>query len=203
MNERGTKHGSGHDPGVESASACMTRFQSSWDTQAFQQLVSDHTGAALGVARRILSDDVLAEDAVQEAFLRVVRFRHQYDRAKPFSVWFYTILRNVCRDILRQRVRHMQAMNRIAESLVTPTQHPAGKLEVQDFLQKLPASEQSVLVLRILHDMSFPDISAVMGISVEAAKKRAQRGLRALRQNLQAMDATRSRTEINATADAK
>jgi RNA polymerase sigma-70 factor, ECF subfamily len=162
----------------------MRRFQRVRDTGAFQQLVSHYAGPALGVAQKILCDRVLAEDAVQETFLRVVRCRDRYDASKPFSLWFYTILRNICRDMLRQRRRHMKAMGEIAKGAIRATENPGHSLDVQDVLQSLPASEQIVLTLRIVHDLPFRDIAAVVGITVEAARKRAQRGLKTLRQKM-------------------
>jgi RNA polymerase sigma-70 factor (ECF subfamily) len=176
----------------------MTQFQRVLDIGAFQQLVSEYSGPALGVAQRILSDHVLAEDAVQETFLRVVRCRHRYDPSKSFSLWFYTILRNICTDMLRQRMRHMKAVGEIAEESIHAVQKPSHILDVQDVLQSLPASEQVVLTLRIVHDLPFREIATVVGISVEAAKKRAQRGLRTLRQRMHATDLPSSRAGVKA-----
>jgi RNA polymerase sigma-70 factor, ECF subfamily len=166
----------------------MRRFQRRRDTEAFRRLVSHYAGPALGVAQKILCDHVLAEDAVQETFLRVVRCRDRYDPSKPFSLWFYTILRNVCRDMLRQRTRHIKAMAEIADGTIRVAENPGHSLDVRDVLQSLPASEQIVLSLRILDDLPFRDIAAVVGITVEAARKRAQRGLRTLRRRMHAAE---------------
>ena len=179
----------------------MARFQRGLDTRAFRQLVSHYTGPALGVAQQILSDHVLAEDAVQEAFLRVVRCRDQYEPSKAFSSWFYTILRNICTDMLRQRTRHIKALSEIADWSKPVTQNPDISLKVQELLQSLPASEQVVLSLRIIHDMPFRDIATVVGISTEAAKKRAQRGLRALREKMCDSKHTSKKTDIGDLAN--
>lgn len=169
---------------VTSHETLMTRFQRSLDTKAFQQIVSHYSGPALGLAQQILSDSVLAEDAVQEAFLRVVRCRDHYKPSKPFSCWFYAILRNICTDMLRRRTRHMKAVAEIADWSRPATRKTGHSFNVQELLQNLPASEQVVLNLRIVHDLPFRDIAAVVGISIEAAKKRAQRGLRTLRERM-------------------
>ena len=174
----------------------MRQFQHTLDTEAFQQLVSAYTNPALGLAQKILSDRLLAEDAVQEAFLRVVRSRQQYDPSQPFSLWFYTILRNICRDMLRQRTRHMKVVGEIAEGQVRSEQNPSHPLYVQDVLQSLPASEQIVLTMRIVHNLPFRDIAAAVGITVEAAKKRAQRGLRTLRQRMNPAELSGGKFEV-------
>lgn len=179
----------------------MARFQRSLNIEAFQQIVSHYSGPALGIAQKILSDHILAEDAVQEAFLRVVRCRHQYDTSKPFSLWFYTILRNICKDMLRQRTRHIKVIGEIADRLTPAIQNPTHILSVQDFLQILPASEQIVLTLRIIHDLPFRDIAAVVGITIEAAKKRAQRGLRTLRKRMHESQFSSKKADIRILTD--
>lgn len=83
----------------------MARFQDRGDAEAFEQIVSRFLAPALAAAHEVLSDHALAEDAVQEAFLRVVRRRDRYLPAKPFSSWFYAILRNLCTDMLRRRAK--------------------------------------------------------------------------------------------------
>lgn len=186
---------------VTSHEVLMARFQRGLDTRAFGQIVSHYTGPALGVAQQILSDRVLAEDAVQEAFLRVVRCRDQYEPSRAFSSWFYTILRNICTDMLRQRTRHIKAVGEIADWSKPATQNPEPSFNAQELLQSLPASEQAVLSLRIIHDMPFRDIATVVGISTEAAKKRAQRGLRALREKMRDSERTIEKTDINALAN--
>ena len=162
----------------------MRAFQDRLDTGAFDQIVSRLLSPALGVARQLVCDHALAEDAVQEAFLRVIRSRGQYRRSQPFANWFYTILRNVCLDMLRRRARQRGMIRELA--LQTPEFVEPGASDASDALEllgRLPAGERDVLVLRTGHDLPFRDVAAALGISEEAAKKRAQRGLRRLRKH--------------------
>jgi len=158
----------------------MARFQARLDSDAFEQIVSSYMSRALAVARQILSDHALAEDAVQESFLRVIRKRDQYVCSSPFSCWFYAIVRNVCVDMLRQQARQKQAMEEIANG------GQAGTIwtdlsQIPKLLGGLAHGERDVLMLRIVHGLQFRDVAAALGISEEAAKKRAQRALRRLR----------------------
>lgn len=184
------------DSSTVSHEILMARFQQHLDINAFQRIVAAYSRPALAVAQRILSDGFLAEDAVQETFLRVFRRRGQFQVTKPFSCWFYTILRNVCTDMLRQRSRHAQAVSQMADWPRTTVQPPGSTLDVQDALQMLPVSEQTVLTFRILHGLPFRDIAALMGISPEAAKKRAQRGLRKLRERVNAPQSPDTRSVV-------
>jgi len=158
----------------------MARFATRLDAEAFEQIVSAYMRPALSVAKQMLCDHALAEDAVQESFLRVIRKRQQYVRSSPFSCWFYAIVRNVCVDMLRRQARRKQVMEEIAADAPPPTAD--GNLsEAPELLDGVAHDERNVLMLRIVHGLQFRDVAAALGISEEAAKKRAQRALRRLR----------------------
>ncbi|MFO7900555.1 MAG: sigma-70 family RNA polymerase sigma factor [Planctomycetota bacterium] len=173
------------DPDAPTPEEQMARFQRHGDADAFGALVDRFLQPALGVARQMLPDHAMAEDAVQDAFLRVIRKRDQYDPARPFAAWFYTVLRNICRDKLRRRGREKRALQAQAavQDVVAPPppDGPEPDFPGLRLLDRLPERERAVLRLRIVHDMPFRDIAAALGISHEAAKKRGQRGLRHLR----------------------
>ena len=159
----------------------MVRFKTQLDQAAFEQLVLEYASPAAAVANQILGDWALAEDAVQEAFIRVVRKRSQYVESRPFSSWFYAILRHVCVDMLRKRRRERALVKRLYDR-VKLSVHSGPSVDREVLLSVLAVSERSVLELRVVHSMPFREIAVALGISEEAAKKRAQRGLRKLRQ---------------------
>lgn len=161
----------------------MRRFQRSGDVDCFEQLVNRFADRGRSVARQIVWDRSLADDAVQEAFLRVLRSRGRYDPARPFSTWFFTILRNVCMDMLRRLGREGQALNELAAR--APRQTPSAPdqpANIHHLLAALPDIERDALTLRVTGELSLADVGAALGISEEAAKKRVQRGLRRLRE---------------------
>lgn len=161
----------------------MVRFIAGLDARAFDQIVARYLQPGLAVARRYLQDSSLAEDAVQTTLLRVIKQRHKYQPSRPFANWFYTILRNTCRDMLRHQSRQARLVREVATARTSQRQHaPSGELETRDLLETLPKISREVLELRILHGLAFKDIAAALDISQEAAKKRAQRGLRLLRE---------------------
>ena len=164
--------------------ALMRRYQRRLDEGAFETLVARFSGPALTVAEGILCDRGLAEDAVQETFLRLVRSRRRYRPSRPFATWFYTILRNVCTDMLRRRGRRERALRRLASEPREQEEVGAG-LEARDLLGLLMPADRVVLTLRVLHGLAFRDVAVALGISEEAAKKRAQRALRRLRRLVQ------------------
>jgi len=163
----------------------MARFRSRLDAAAFDEIVSRFMRPALAIAVRILSDVTAAEDAVQEAFLRVVRARDRYDPGKRFAPWFYAIVRHVSVDLSRRQARQREAVEDLAaQTPVGAGVPPPRGSAAADLLNGLPPGVRDVLVLRIIEGMPYRDVAAALGISEEAAKKRAQRGLRRLRERL-------------------
>ncbi len=170
------------NPTDVSPEALMARFRERLDPAAMEGIVAKFTAPALAAARQILGSESLAEDAVQEAFLRLVRHPRLYDPRRPFSHWFYTVLRNACRDHLRRRTKRAEVERRGA----VPERDgpPAEGVDIRVLLERLPEEEKPVLLLRLQGGLSFEEIGGFLGISLEAAKKRAQRGLRRLREKM-------------------
>lgn len=162
----------------------MSRFRTRLDKTAFERLVNNYTPPATALAHQMLRDPALAEDAVQEAFVRVIRKRRQYVSSRPFAHWFYAILRNICIDTLRRQKREKAVVQHLTHRI----KHFIRNERAPDcigLLGSLGPHERSVLELRAVHSMTFEDIAIALDISVEAAKKRAQRGFRKLRKQIE------------------
>ena len=160
------------------------------DPEALEQVVSKLARPALALARRMLPEASLAEDAVQEALLRVVRWADRYRPSMPLDNWFYAIVRNVCRDMLRRRARQARAISAVAAGQPTQIDPPdPATADVRQFLNRLGPEARTALTLRVVDGLSFREVAAAVGISEEAAKKRAQRALRRLRDLYRAADA--------------
>lgn len=165
-----------HQPSDE---ALMARFREAFDEEALDQLVGRHHARACRVATALLGDADTAEDAVQEAFIRVVRQRDRYMLGQRFSPWFYTILRNLCRDHHRWRSRHERKIELLSLQREPSSQEPSrGVLEL---LQLLTPPEREILSLRFVEGMPFREIARLLGCTEEAAKKRGQRAIKRLR----------------------
>ena len=159
----------------------MARFVETLDEEPFQELVSRYLASARAVASTVLRDRTEAEDVVQETFLRIIRSRHQYALNRVFAPWFYTILRNVCRDVQRKRKLQGQFLREHALPVKDPPVPGGG---YWDLVDKLPLPQQRVLQLKIGQDLTFKEIALALGCTVEAAKKRAQRALERLRETV-------------------
>jgi len=167
----------------------MARFRASASEAAFEELFHRHVASAYRTALSILRDPSAAEDVLQEAFLSVVRARRSYEKGRPFAPWFYTIVRNACRDELRRPRPAMLPDGEEPASLAESD--PGAALEWREEVASarrafgfLPEAEREVLALRIYGALTFAEIASVCGTTAGAAKKRAHRGLARLRRAL-------------------
>ena len=72
------------------------------DLEAFNTLFRRYERKVYMYCMRVLLDEDVAQDAFQEAFMRLYEHRHSYD-GRNFMVWFFTIVRNVCLNMRRNK----------------------------------------------------------------------------------------------------
>ena len=156
---------------------------------AFAALVERYQRRAFGVALRILGRRQDAEDAVQQAFLRLYEARGQYDPKWRLSTWFYRILTNTCVDDLRRR-RPLIPLEEWDGSSVERPDHTLERSEREQLLQSalatIPPEARTVLTLYYGDGRSYQEIGAIRGVSVNTVKTHLRRGRLALRRALRA-----------------
>jgi RNA polymerase sigma-70 factor (ECF subfamily) len=146
-----------------------------------------HLPKMLALARRMLSDSTEAEDAVQDAFLRLWTHaaRWQPGQAK-FETWLYRVTLNKCFDRLRRRPTLA-----IDSAMADPAPGPAANLESAALSEEIEAAmaalpERQRAAIQLCHYQECGNIEAaeILGISVEALESLLARGRRALRARL-------------------
>jgi len=159
------------------------------DAVAFQILVDSGLSRILAVARRMLGDDMEAEDVAQDVFLRLWRQADKWDggRAKV-STWLYRVTVNSCID--RLRARREDTVKELPELAHQATQVQAMEEEdlqryMDEALQALPERQRTALVLFHYEDLSMSAVSEIMDASVEAVESLLGRGRRALKKDLE------------------
>ncbi|WP_258070943.1 RNA polymerase sigma factor [Pseudoclavibacter sp. RFBG4] len=149
----------------------------------------DHGSVLLGFTVNALRDRPLAEDCVQETFLRAWRARDSFDSTKGGErTWLFAIARNVISDALRARDR----LPRIAASdastasadLPAETPDPLIGLGLTEALARLPDEQREAIVAIHLTGYSYAEFSARCGVPVATLRTRVFYGLRAVRGHL-------------------
>jgi RNA polymerase sigma-70 factor (ECF subfamily) len=160
------------------------------DRAAAQVLMRRHLPKMLGLARRMLSDSVEAEDAVQDAFMRLWTHaaRWQPGQAK-FETWLYRVTLNKCFDRLRRKpAAPLDAARGVAYPAPAPNtnlQSSNHSRQIEDELQALPERQRAAIQLCHYQDCGNIEAAEIMGISVEALESLLSRGRRTLRTRLQ------------------
>ncbi|MEO0598809.1 MAG: RNA polymerase sigma factor [Chloroflexota bacterium] len=166
-------------------------------TEAMQLLVDRYYDAILRYVFRMTGGrQTLAEDMVQESFLKMIRGIATYDSDQPFRPWLYAIATNVVRNHYRLADTQRTISTDVETfELQTGTLSPENTLEdteshiaVADALMRLPEHQRAVVVLYYYEDMSQKDISDLLGIPVGTVKSRLSIGLKRLREMLMKVD---------------
>jgi RNA polymerase sigma factor (sigma-70 family) len=158
------------------------------DEKALGALYDRFGRVAYGVALRILRDQALAEDAVQEAFLAIWRSADTYrrERAKP-STWILTLVHRRAVDLVRREDRRRgQPLTEVPEPEATAVPDEASLRErraaVQSALRSLPGEQRQALELAYYGGYTQSELAAHLGVPLGTVKSRMFAGLSRLRE---------------------
>ena len=160
------------------------------DVDALASLVERYQGPLTGYLDRLVGADwALAQDLVQETFLRVLRQQTQRGD-RPFRPWLYAIATNLARDHFKSAAvqrstyldEHLEAL--LEDDTISPedcalAQERGATLAAA--LNGLSAEYRAALVLRFYNDLSLQEIADVLEIPLGTVKSRLSVGLRRLR----------------------
>jgi RNA polymerase sigma-70 factor (ECF subfamily) len=142
---------------------------------AFRVLYERHAPAVLAFLEQILRDGALAEDALQESFLRLHRGLDGYDPSRPLVPYILRIARNVAIDLLRARKPTESLDEKGAPA--APASDAGDKIEeVQRALDALAPEHRAVLVLRLGHGLKLEEIAEALSCSERTARNRLRAG---------------------------
>ena len=162
-------------------SAAMERARVGAEEAALAALVEEYSGTLYRVAFSVLRSPADAEDAVQEAFLRVLRHRDSLGEVRDHRVWLIRIVWNVVLDRKRraktrpetddvsEMARVLPSNGLSAEQIASAAQHHAHVLGCID---RLPQKEREVLLLSAFEDLSSVEIAGVLGITESSVRSR-------------------------------
>lgn len=156
------------------------------DRDAVGPLFDRHYDELFAFADRFLGDPHAAADAVQDAFVRLMRYGHSFNAQSSFRAWMLRVVRNVCLDRVEARKRHRNALHGLPprEPVPAPSEPDSRLPRLREALDALSAGRREVLVLRRFHGLSYAEIGELCGISEGTARVRAHRALRQLEREL-------------------
>ena len=158
------------------------------DDEALAELYDRYGRVAYGLALRVLRDEALAEDAVQEAFLAVWRGASRFmpERAKA-STWILTLVHRRAVDLVRREDRRRgEPLESAPEPVATGTLEEEAELGfqrkvVREALLRLPPEQREALELGYYGGLTQSELSERLGQPLGTIKSRMFTGLRRLR----------------------
>jgi RNA polymerase sigma-70 factor (ECF subfamily) len=158
------------------------------DREAFGQLAALEIDRLHAMARLILRDPYLAEDAVQEALIRCWRQLPKLRDVATFDGWLYRILVRAAADEFGRRRRFAASVQslRIEPSIDDHTGGIADREALERAFGRLTIDHRAVVVLHHYADLAMPQVAKALGIPEGTAKSRYHYAMAAMRAALEA-----------------
>ena len=168
---------------------------------AFEVLVDRYKQPVFNLVYRTLPDATEDEDLTQTVFVQVYKSASRYQASAKFTTWLFTIARNLCFNEIRRRSRHPawsldalvetngEELPRQFEDLngFGPQESALqSELEekVNEVVRELPENQRTALLLCSQEELSYENISDVLGCSLSATKSLIHRARETLKQRL-------------------
>jgi RNA polymerase sigma-70 factor, ECF subfamily len=160
----------------------------------FRDAALPHLDDVYTLARYLLHDAADADDAVQECYLRALRYFDTF-RGTEIKPWLFAILRNVCRGEFARRSRATLAMDDTTDdtedavplwqeeqaSPETGMLHQRDTEAIRRLVAELPDPFREAIVLREVNDLSYSEIADVVGVPIGTVMSRLARARSMLR----------------------
>jgi RNA polymerase sigma-70 factor (ECF subfamily) len=167
--------------------------------ELFADLVAGQQRRAIRLAFQYLRDAHDADEAVQDAFVKVFTHITSYREELPFEVWFTRILVNGCLDLRKARARRLRWVLPIEASSDTPVAEAPGRdrsvedtlvtrarvREIAAALDQLPERQRSVFMLCHFGEQTTTQVSQALGLSEATVRVHLFRAVRKLRHLLE------------------
>jgi len=180
--------------GSDSDRELAARVVRDGDEEAFRGLFDRHSPRLLRFAMRLTAGAALAEDVVQETWLRAVQRLDRFGWRSSLSTWLQGIAINVARELLRARgrVEASEVTSRAAGVAVGGPRDPrrgaehrdlTDRIDLERALVRLPEGRRMVVVLHDLYGYKHAEVAESLGIAVGTSKSQ----LHAARRELEAL----------------
>ncbi len=162
----------------------MTAAQAG-DRRALDELLRRHYDRVHAVCRRITGSASDADDACQEAMIRIVRSIDGFDQRAAFSTWAYRVATNAALDELRRRKRRPALRVVTDDGATNDPADPAGEAQLdavatrsslEQALAGLGEEFRTAVVLRDVADLDYAEIAAVLDVPIGTVRSRISRG---------------------------
>ena len=160
----------------------------------YEPLVRAYEPSGMRLAFVLMGNTDDAQDALQEAFVKTYQSLHQFDLDQSFSPWFFQILRNQCRDMLRSRKAEFKFEKLDQRFDLCSTDSEGGPERILERkaaaeklwrgLEQISEEHREILVLKEIQDFHYTEIASILDIPEGTVASRLYHARRALREAL-------------------
>lgn len=169
----------------------LRTFVAAADREAFATLARRHERELLGAAKGLLGGhEALALEAVQESWVRVLRFAKSFQGSCAVRTWLYRIVINQCRDVA---ARERRAAARAASSAPVAATPSERRDTLRDLVSALPDAQREAILLAYHASMTHTQAAEALSIPLGTFKSRLSSALASLRAALP--DSANERTQ--------
>lgn len=151
----------------------LIRLFSSGDRRAFDEFYKRYYSGLMRFVMSYCSDKSLAEDVVQDIFLKVMDFRIKLGLVSNIKSYLYSSALNRCRDMIRNQKNTVSFNREDINEKYSTIDKSDEKIEteiINNLIKSLPQMQREVLLLRTRSGLPFKDIAQILKISENSAK---------------------------------
>ena len=153
------------------------------DTSCWEELVSIYYEDILRYCIYHSPDMEAARDAVQDTFLKVIRYFPQYRDKGKFRGFLYKVASNTCTDLWRQR-KGIE-LSEDMEFLETGYADSEAQVNFQYMVRKLPKDLREIVYLKFAQELTFREIAMVTDLPMRTVQSRLKRALKILKREME------------------
>lgn len=161
------------------------------DKGALGELIEMYYADILRYCRWHTSGQILAEDAAQETFLKMVRYLDTTSFKGEFRSFLYKIARNTCIDMSRKRYQEDKNLEDLEQEpwyLEDGFEQTEDNVWLQQFIHTMDTEAQEILLLRFGQNLTIRETAEAMGIPMRTVQSKLRSILKKLKTEFQQMD---------------
>jgi RNA polymerase sigma-70 factor (ECF subfamily) len=171
------------------------------DVDAFEELIKDYKKIAYNIALRVLRNVEDAEDASQEALIKVYKSIQNFNMQSSFKSWMYRIVVNTCIDFKRKKNINAVSIDENIDlggnkefqiEIADDTNNPDILIEknfnsklISDAVGRLEDDFKTIIILRDIQGFSYSEISEMLNCNLGTVKSRLNRARKSLKEILE------------------